>query len=254
MVPLLFSVVQTLRLRMDSTGLYIHARDGTIYLNGQLVDWDQETYKTPARLLPRLVEIGVSYPFVAELTTGDVDNVVVVDSIETIETSLGPVEAIKLVFFSGGDTPFVLWLGRNVGPVKTQIDTTFGGDPFGLFGILTDTTLPWDVESVDTLWAATVNSGDGWRHAEGLGSFWVPDTDSPWMGHPGFAWAYCDGDLTNLWLYLSGAGWFWTHSEMYPFMYSDTLGEMLYYYDLPGSRTFWSYLLNSYLILDGEGG
>lgn len=251
LVPLLFSVVQTLRLRMDATGLYIHARDATVYLNGQLVDWDQETYKSPARLLPRLVEVGESYPFVSKLTSGDVDNIVVVDSIETIETALGSVEAVKLILFSDGDTPFVLWLGRNVGPVKAQVDATVDGNPLGLFGILTDTTIPWAVEAVDTLWAETINTGDGWREAESLGAFWVPDSDSPWMGHHGFGWAYCDGDLTNLWLYLPGTGWFWTSSEFYPYMYGETHGEVLYYYDLPGSRIFWSYLLNDYLNLGG---
>ena len=253
LLPLLFSVVQTLRLRMDDDGLYIHARDGAIYLNGTLMDWEQEVYVSPAMLLPRMIEIGESYPFVSKLTTGDVQNVVVVESIESVETALGIVEAIKLVLFSDGDTPFALWLVRTVGPVKTQIDSTLGGEPLGLYGILTDTTRPVHVQPVKTFWSGTFNMGEGWRSAKSLGSFWVPDSDSPWMGHHGFGWAYCDGELTNLWIYLPGAGWFWTSTDFYPFMYSDTHGEVLYYFDLPGSKMFWSFLLNDYLSV-GPGG
>ncbi|NDV61438.1 hypothetical protein G0Q06_03140 [Puniceicoccales bacterium CK1056] len=248
-----FSVVQTLELRLDSTGLYVHSRIGAIYLNGVLQDEDQEVYNTPAKILPRMITVGNTYYFTADLSTGEVPDAVEVDSIEVVDTSLGPVETIKLRLFSGGEQPFILWLGRNVGTVKVQIDTTSGGDPLGLFAILTDTNVPWATAGVDALWSATVNTGDGWREAEGLGSFWVPDTDSPWIGHHGFAWAYCDGDLTNLWLYLPGAGWFWTSSEFYPFMYSDSRGEILYYFDLEGSRIFWSFILNDYLDLAVSG-
>jgi hypothetical protein len=251
--PVLFSVVQTLQLRLDSTGLYLHSRDGVVYLNGATLDWDQEVYKTPAKILPRLITVGNSYPFTADLTTGEVPDKVVVDKIETVETALGPVEAIKLILFSDGETPVVLWLGRNIGAVKTQVDTSLSGNPLGLYAILTGTSLPWETASVNTKWAGTINEGDGWRSAESLGSFWVPDPDSPWMGHHGFSWAYTQGDLTNLWIYLPGVGWFWTSSEFYPFMYSDTHSEILFYFDLPGSHLFWSYKLDDFLDL-GQGG
>ncbi|HSH09523.1 MAG TPA: hypothetical protein VK995_03995 [Oceanipulchritudo sp.] len=244
-----FSATQSLNLSLDGSGLYLHSRIAAVYAAGALQDMDEEVYYTPAKLLPRLITVGHEYLFDADLTSGLVQDRVYVEKIEPVETSLGTIEAIKLVLFTEGVSPVTLWLGRNVGCMKAKVDTVFSGSPFSMTAILTGMNLPWESAPIDAMWAATVADADGWRFVDWFEYFWPIGIDSPWIYHWGLGWAYCSGDSTNLWLYLQGIGWLWTNEVTFPWVYHAGFGKYLYYIYDAGSLWFYDPSIPDYLDL-----
>ncbi len=242
-----FRVTQQLWLSLNDTGLYLHHRVGMIHAAGSLEDYDEEEYYTPAMLLPRLIEVGHSYPFTAELTSGIENDSVYVAGIETIETAMGSVEAIKLVLFNDGDVPVVLWLGRGVGCTKAQVSSTFDESPLTVDAILDSMNSPWEVSPIDGLWAATLSGDHGWRFADWMSDFWAPSIDSPWIYHEGFLWAYCTGDPSSLWAFFFNVGWLWTNEDIFPFVYNVDMGKFLYFVYDDGTYRFFDIEAGEYL-------
>lgn len=245
-------VIQELNISLDSEHVRLHSRIGRVYFNGQLDDEDIEVYRTPASILPRMVTVGERYPFLSELESGDVDDAVLVEGIEIIETPQGPVEALKLVAFADNEVPLTLWLGRNVGYLKVEVSTTANDIPLVISGLLKETSQTWVAETIDRIWADTVNNGGGWRYADWFGHFWTSGVGANWINHLGFSWAYCLGESDNLWMFLPGSQeWLWTRSDMYPAVYDAARGHYLYYVFYPGSTWFWDYALGDWIDLGG---
>jgi hypothetical protein len=243
-------VIEEIEVSLTSEALLLHSRVGRVFFNGELDDEDVDTYLAPAAILPRLITVGERYPFLSQLDSGDFDDAVLVESIETIDTGLGPVETIKLVAFSDDDVPVVLWLGRGVGYMKTQVNTDVDETPLIVQATLTSTDAPWSPGSIETIWSETVSFDDGWRYADWFGYFWTQNADSPWINHLGFSWAYCLGNTGNLWIYLPGnGGWLWTNKAVYPSLYNTVNGHYVYYVLFPGSTWFWDYSLGDWVDL-----
>jgi len=243
-------VVQEIQVSLSGDALRLHSRTGQVYLNGELDDEDLEVYLTPASILPRLITVGQSYPFLAELESGDQNDSVLVESIETIQTTLGAVDTIKLVAFTEDEVPVTLWLGRDVGYMKVQVDTTVDESPLVVAARLQSTDIPWNPMDIATLWGDTLNNGNGWRYANWLGHFWAGGSDSPWINHFGLNWAYCLGDSSSLWMYLLGNdGWLWTSSSYYPVFYNAVNRHFLLH--TAGSPWFWDYNLGDWVNLGG---
>lgn len=244
-----FSVNQDLMLSLDDTGLYLHSRVGSFYAAGNLEDLDEEVYITPAKLLPRLITVGNYYDFTANLESGDVQDRVFVETIEPVETSLGTIEAVKLVLFTDDDVPVILWLGRNVGAMKAQVATTFDESPFNMEAILTGMNMPWEALPIDGIWSATLAAPEGWRFSDWFEYFWTTSVDSPWIYHLGLQWAYCTGDMQNLWMYIQGLGWMWTSDNTFPWFYDASTAKFLYYVYGPGSYWFFDVETGEYVDL-----
>ena len=235
-------VIQEIQVSLDINNLYLHSRVGRVYFNGELDDEDIEVYLAPARILPRLITVGRRYPFTTESNRGNVEDSIVLESIESISTALGTVETIKLMAFTQDDVPVTLWLGRDVGYMKARVSTEANDLPLTVQATLTDTNCPWNPTEIEALWAETVNNGGGWRYAEWLGHFWAANAHSPWINHLGFRWAYCLGNAESLWVYLPGnGGWVWTSEGFYPAFYNSVNGHYLNYVLFPGSAWFWDW-------------
>jgi hypothetical protein len=221
---------------------------GRIYLGGDLEDEDIEVYNTPAQILPRLITLGESYPYTADLESGSYDDAVVFEEIDFIDTGMGSAEGLKVVTFSEGDTPLVLWLGRNLGYLEAILTTTADGQPLTATGSVTGMDVPFIWESVQAYWADTINHGDGWRQSEWFGYFWVPYIESRWIYMWGVGWTYCMGNSSDMWMYMTQVpDWFWTSESYYPWMYSDERGTSLRHQT--GSLWFWDVGLNDWINL-----
>lgn len=241
-------VIEEIQVSLSGDGLRLHSRTEQVYFNGELDDEDIEVYLTPATILPRLVTVGESYPFLAELEEGAVNDFVLIDSVEMIETALGTVEAVKLVAFTEDEVPVTLWLARGVGYVKAEVNTDVDDDPLVVSATLTSTDAAFAPEDVAVLWADTLNNGNGWRYADWLGHFWALDAGANWINHFGLDWMYCIGNPASLWMYhLGNEGWLWSSADAYPIFYNAVNGHYLLH--TPGSPWFFDYDLNDYVNL-----
>lgn len=236
-----FKVEQKVEVSLSSTHLQLHSRVGQVYLNQQLKDEDVETYLQPALLLPRLITVGQTYPYQAQLDNGTYDDAVLVESVEVLSTPEGPVETLKLVIFADGQVPVTLWLGRNLGCMQASVATTLEGAPLSFTALLTEMDQPWSTAPVEGIWCDSVVYENGWRHADWLGYFWTDSVNAAWIKHLGLNWAYGMGHSGNLWLYLPGVSWFWTNSVSFPWMYHLGTGKYLRFANYPyeGALWFW---------------
>ena len=216
-----------INVSLSATHLVLHSRVGQVWLNSTLDDEDIEIYNVPAEILPRLITVGESYNYTADLDSGSFEDSVVFESIEMIDTGMGSVEAIKLVVFSEGDTPVTLWLGRGVGYMQADVTTILDDKPIILTANLTGLDIPFTGEPVEAYWSDTIAFSDGWRYSDWLGYFWVPNLDSKWINHNGLGWAYCFGNLQDMWMYLQEIGWLWSNDVFYPWMFSSTQAKFL---------------------------
>ena len=67
-----------------------------------------------------------------------------------------------------------------------------------------------------------------WKQSNWFGVFGVFQND--WIYHEKLAWIYVHQAEQGLWLYLEGAGWHWTNTTSYPYLYSHTKSEWVWVY------------------------
>ena len=102
-------------------------------------------------------------------------------------------------------------------------------------------------------WPTTAWAGSGaWRTSSWFGSFFVT-ADGKWIYHEKHGWLYSpDGgyDLDNMWLNSKELGWVWTSSKIYPYLYSDTNKNWLYFwsgYSRRNKRLYYDFSTNDTL-------
>ena len=67
-----------------------------------------------------------------------------------------------------------------------------------------------------------------WKQSNWFGVFGVFQKD--WIYHEKLAWIYVHQAEQGLWLYLEGAGWHWTNTTSYPYLYSHDQSEWVWVY------------------------
>ena len=67
-----------------------------------------------------------------------------------------------------------------------------------------------------------------WKQSNWFGAFGVFQND--WIYHEKLAWIYVHQAEKGLWLYLEGAGWHWTNTTSYPYLYSHAKSEWVWVY------------------------
>jgi hypothetical protein len=257
--PIVLSMVQTLTLSMDGSHLYLHARQGEVWVNGMLNDLDEEVYLSPAEILPRHVYVGRDYPYTAELEGGPVEDVMWIEKTETVKTfESQEAEAVKVVFFVDDEVPVQLWMARNIGFMRVRISTDFQGHSLIANCVLTQWYDEWNPGPVHGLWCDTLKGPQGWRVCHWLGYVWPwGGIDSPYAVHYGFGLGYFMGSMDNMYMYVWNVGWFWSSQNVYPYFYRYAMGgepdDHMIYIPGQGSYDFWSYRYSKYVDLTPGG-
>ena len=71
---------------------------------------------------------------------------------------------------------------------------------------------------------------NNWWISPWFGSFYAPDNRG-WLMHAELGWLFAYGQPNRaVWLWQSDLGWVWTHPEHYPFMYSNQLGNWIFFH------------------------
>ena len=103
-------------------------------------------------------------------------------------------------------------------------------------------------------WPTVPWSGSGsWRSSNWFGNFSV--TSGNWIFHEKHGWLYSSGggdDLSNLWFWSQDLGWTWTNQKIYPYLYSASNGNWLYFwnsYSRRGKRYFYDFSTDSLMLL-----
>jgi uncharacterized repeat protein (TIGR03803 family) len=88
----------------------------------------------------------------------------------------------------------------------------------------------------DGLWQNAKDCGKGWSYLNWFGYFAICSSTGGlgWIYHMSLGWLYADATSTqSIWFYdpqWDGAGgWWWTSSDVFPWLYSATEGSWLYY-------------------------
>ena len=99
-------------------------------------------------------------------------------------------------------------------------------------------------------WPTVAWAGSGsWRTSSWFGNFSV--TSGNWIFHEKHGWLYASGggdDLGNLWFWSQELGWTWTNQKIYPYLYSASNGNWLYFwssYSRRGRRYFYDFSTDS---------
>jgi len=94
-------------------------------------------------------------------------------------------------------------------------------------------------------WTLSTDLGNGWRGLDWFGFYY--DTANGWIYHPGHGWLFKESDDEwSTWLYDETLGWLWTNAYAYPFLYSSTASDWLYYQSgEDGVRWFYRYKDNA---------
>ena len=99
-------------------------------------------------------------------------------------------------------------------------------------------------ESATSLWQNAIATGNGWDYLSPFGAF--NPNSSGWIYHLTLGWLYPVGTSTDsIWFYDpqwdGQGGWWWTSSSLFPWLYSVTEGEWLYYdAEAIGARWFFT--------------
>ena len=71
---------------------------------------------------------------------------------------------------------------------------------------------------------------NNWWISPWFGSFYAPDNRG-WLMHAELGWLFAYGQPNRaVWLWQSDLGWVWTQPEHYPFMYSNQLGNWIFFH------------------------
>ena len=104
-------------------------------------------------------------------------------------------------------------------------------------------------------WPTAAWSGlDSWRTSSWFGSFSVAADN--WIFHQQHGWLYAPGggdDTDDLWLWSNQLGWTWTNQKSYPYLYSVSKGNWLYFwsnYSTLGRRYFYDFNTDTLLLYE----
>ena len=145
--------------------------------------------------------------------SGDLNN-------STVRTSYWDTETSGQTSSDGG-------MGRTT--VQMQQQATFVGWDFASVWSLSENKyfpfLRWQGPFADAM-----DVGSGWSYLSWFGYF--TDVGGGWLYHAEYGWLFPSGTTpASIWLWdYRMAGWLWTSSTVYPFLWSDPLQTWLYYY------------------------
>ena len=85
---------------------------------------------------------------------------------------------------------------------------------------------------ITDLWQNAIYTGNGWYYLSPFGAFTT--SSSSWIYHLTLGWLYPDATSTNsIWFYdpqwNGQGGWWWTSSSFFPWIFSITENEWLYF-------------------------
>ena len=125
---------------------------------------------------------------------------------------------------------------------------TFEGTSYGLLEVF---EVPVN-RSVDSWIGATaLTASKGWWESPWLGTFYKSE-ESGWMLHLELGWVYpSPGKDGSLWLWKENLEWVWTDEKLYPFLFSATESNWMYFYGSHNQmRLFYHYGENKWIDLD----
>ena len=98
--------------------------------------------------------------------------------------------------------------------------------------------------------AQPVTVAENWWSSQWLGNFYIAENNG-WIMHEDLGWMFVLGQPDrSIWLWKEEMGWLWTSSETYPFLYSNQSGGWLFYHgQLDGTRLFYDYGANSWMVI-----
>ena len=125
---------------------------------------------------------------------------------------------------------------------------------FGALTLYVDALTPSDAkfEDPNNAFQTTITLQNAWdygkRHVVNhwYSLFWFGHinmpTNSDWIYHEDHGWLYPHGDLPkDVWFYHQTLGWVWTNVSVYPWLYSDTDQDWLYFRKLDGQTWVYHY-------------
>ena len=99
--------------------------------------------------------------------------------------------------------------------------------------------------------AQTLEASPSWKLLQWLGYF--NDDNFPWIYHSDLGWSYVHGPKEDeVWLYITGVGWFWTTEEIWS---NRTPDWLLWLYEQENSRWVGYYIyepVGKTLLLEGK--
>ena len=95
----------------------------------------------------------------------------------------------------------------------------------------------------NTIFKDAVDVGGGWSYSDWFGYF--NEVDNQWIYHLEHGWMYYAAtDTSSIWFYTQDMGWLWTSKTIYPYMYSNTEANWIFYRK-DSSNPRWFYHYNS---------
>ena len=87
------------------------------------------------------------------------------------------------------------------------------------------------------------DNNDGWFSLENFGTYYTENY--PWVYHEQLGWFYTPEDVGSLdgfwiWRIHDEQGWLWTSKDSYPFCFSASTGNWLYFFEISGAGV-WRY-------------
>jgi len=98
-------------------------------------------------------------------------------------------------------------------------------------------------------WKDMPKVGGGWRNSEWFGAF-IKYPNLDWIYHTNLDWVYVVKDQSDgLWIWQSQHGWLWTQEGVWPYLYSNTKSNWIYFTKkINGQPVFYDYETGEYLI------
>ena len=99
--------------------------------------------------------------------------------------------------------------------------------------------------------AEPIDGAPGWWNSLWFGNFYHSE-QSGWLLHLDLGWLYPSATVGDgLWFWKESIGWFWTKSDLYPFLYSSNSNGWMYFYgDLDQRRLLFDYARKKWIRLD----
>ena len=90
---------------------------------------------------------------------------------------------------------------------------------------------------------------NNWWVSPWFGTFYAPDNRG-WIMHRDLGWLFALKQPERaVWLWNENLGWIWTHPDHFPFLYSNQLGNWMFFYGQRNGRLlFYDYGANRWMI------